>query len=111
MTSALYPPILRAAACIAAFASSAVHAGYFWAMRALPIYPSGGGITFTLNMKGWIAISVALTLGALGVAFLVTSCIARPRKGGRWMNAATIVLLIPAGFTFFYSLSLLLGLM
>lgn len=110
MNPGLMPHILRIAACVAAFASSAVHAGYFLVMRALPVYPREGGICFTLSLKGWIAASVALTLGALAVAFLVSSCFARPRAGGTLLNATTVILLFPAGFTFFYSVLLLLRL-
>ncbi|MDD5350792.1 MAG: hypothetical protein PHQ12_11330 [Chthoniobacteraceae bacterium] len=103
--------ILAVAACVAAFGSTAIHAVYFCIARALPVYPSQGGITFTLSMRGWIVTSAALTLGALGAAFLITSCIARPREAASLVNTATVVFLIPAGFTFYHSVALLLGLM
>ena len=90
---------LRTAACIAAFVSALIHAGYFCVIHKLPVYAWGESINFSIGLKHWSATGIAMALAGLGAAFLIASCVPKPRLYLSWLNFATCLFLLPASYT------------
>ncbi|XHR30832.1 MAG: hypothetical protein ACFUZC_09755 [Chthoniobacteraceae bacterium] len=90
---------LRMAACGAAFASAAIHAGYFCVMHKLPVYALHESLNFSIKRSHWGATGISLALASLGAAFLIASLIPKPRLYASWLNLATFLFLVPAAYT------------
>jgi len=87
------------AACLAAFASAAIHAGYFCIMHKMPVYALHESLNFSIKRSHWSATGVAMALAGLGAAFLVASLVPKPRLYASWLNLATCFFLLPATYT------------
>ena len=101
---------LGAAAFFAALGSTLIHAGYLWFTHKMLIYGTHSGIYFSITLKSWIAISAALALGGLAVAFFITACIAHRRAPRSWLHLGTLLFLIPAGYTAWWLVAIVLQL-
>jgi hypothetical protein len=90
---------LGKAALVTAFASAAIHAGYFFATHKLPVYFWHESVNFSIGLRHWSATGISLALASLGAAFLIASLVPKPRLYVSWLNLATCLFLLPAAYT------------
>ena len=100
--------LLAATAFAVAFASAGVHALAFYMARelsryraAMPPHTVEAGGRFSLAAPVWLVTFVAIAVGGVGFAFLLSSCLTHRHALLSFLHVATFVFLLPTAYTGF----------